>query len=639
MSDQPVHNPRDRGIVAGLSVFAIAVFLFIHFRHPEIFQRALIDYDDRIYIKPIGALTLGDYFGTWMRNPENFAFPLRDMTFFIDFAIQRATGVATFWLTNALFYLAVMAVFYRMFRDSLAHLRGWPLALILFIAFHPALIEMVQWASNRKHLMVGLILSLASVRVLRLSRAQEYPSEKDWAFFFGAYIAAWLCWPSASLWIFAVLFIFRKKMKFDSRAGLRVLAALIMGVGAIAWTYFSHQTFVGGKEITNGSAGILRMPTFGIMAAGRAAYSFFLPYFPNFAGQQPYYRLEHIAGFIGLVMIIALLYFSVRKYRRLNIDARAPAADAFLISAALLIPPSLTVLTFVEFVWADRYLFLPAPYFVLGMALLAYPPETFQYKRGVKVTKPNSPGPILERHRVAVLVALAVFTLASAFIGARLVPLWSTGFALFSECSRTEHTPRCLVLAIEKSYDISGCRDLTPFFETARTLSARGSLPYDFSFRVQTPLYESICIAQSDLPPAAQDAALAAIYRTYESPQYAAFGEVLSLLRRGEFPLAFGRAYETYLGSQFGFADLFPKIGNLMRAQASALCELAKLNGLTKEAEDCGRRANILAQLTINATPFPAQYQWGFEQTLEAYNDGKRLKSANQGSEHVKKRR
>lgn len=620
-------KPRTDGLITSVILLAaLALFLFLHFRNPDIFRRELIDFDDQEYIKPLRTLSLAEYFGTWIRDAEHFAFPLRDMTFFLDFAFQKKTGITTVWATNALFFIATFGVLFQIFRDSLSHVRGLAVALILWLAFHPALIEMVQWASNRKHLMVGLFLSLASLRVLRLARAREYPSEKEWMAFFIAYIAAWLCWPSASLWIFAVLFIFRQKMSRDPRAVLRISTALVIGVGAIAWTYLSHQSFSGSTESTVGSAGIRRMPIFGLFALGRGTFSLFWPYFSEFAGQQPYYRLEHPAGFIGLAISAVVGALAFWRYRKLDIESRQPARDAFILAAALFLPQMTTVLTFVEFVWADRYLFLPMPYLALGLALLAFPPEILKFSRGKKVPKGIVAAPVWAGPRWVGIITIALFTFASVLVGARLVPRWSSGLALFNECSHTEKSPRCLALAVEQSFDRTGCRDLPPLFAKARQLSAEGSKPFEFTFRTQLPLYESICIAQSELPAAIKTEEFAGLYRTYESPQYAVFGEVLALLRTGDFPAAFGRANSSYLGTEFGFADLFPKAGNLLRAQASALCELAKLRGEEKKSDDCRLRAAILGQLTANARENTAQFQWAFNQSIEAFNEGKKVK-------------
>lgn len=626
---------RTEGLITtSVVIAALAVFLFLHFRNPDIFRRELIDFDDQEYIKPLRTLPLTDYFGTWIRDPEHFAFPLRDMTFYLDFAFQKVTGVTSIWATNALFFIATFAVFFRMFRESLSHVRGLALALLLWVAFHPALIEMIQWASNRKHLMVGLFLAIASMRVLHLSRRREYPSDREWVWFFIAYIAAWLCWASASLWIFAVLLIFRDKFSKDPRAALRIGTALVIGVGAIAWTYFSHQSFSGSNGSTSGAAGTWRVPIFGIFALGRAAYSIVWPYFPDFAGQQPYYRIEHTAGYIGLGILLCVSVSAYWRYKNLSPDSRRPARDAFILAAALFFPQMTTVLGFVEFVWADRYLFLPLPYLVLGLTLLTLPAPIAVLatkKKEAKGKKPEEtlpppPSPSPFGFRKVVVISLALFTFASILVGARLVPRWSSGLALFNDCSRTEKSPRCLTLAAEQSFDRNGCKDLAPIFATARRLSGEGSKPLEFTFRTQLPLYESICIARSDLPASIQAEEFAGIYRIYESPQYAVFGEVLALLRSGDFPGAQKRAFGSYLGTEFRFPDLFPKAGNLLRAQANALCELLHLRGDDITAKDCRARSAILGQLTANARVNDAQTQWAFHQTIEAFNDGKKVK-------------
>lgn len=619
-------------VVAGVAVIALAAFLLLHFRNPEIFHRALIDYDDQTYIAPIRALSFADYFGTWMRNPENFAFPLRDLTFFFDFAIEKKTGLTPFWVTNAVLFLGTFVVFYRMFREALGHARGFALALILWILFHPALVEMVQWASNRKHLLVGLFLSVASVRVLRLARAQEYPSEKEWMVFFITYIAAWLCWPSASLWIFAVLFIFRRKMAFDSRAGLRITAALVMGVGAIAWTFLSHQTFSGSAANTVGSAGIQRIPIFGLASIGRGIFSFFWPYTPNFAGQEPYYRLEHPAGFIGLGILFTISIFSIWRYRSLDVTSRQPARDALVLAAALFVPQAMTFLTYVEFVWADRYLYLAAPYLTLGLTLLIFPPTTLVPRNKTKKVDLVAAAPLRSDWRWLILSSIGIWTLASALVAAQLTPRWSSSLKLFTDCYHTERSPRCLILAANQTFDRTGCMELSLPFSIARDLSSHGKLPFEFMFRTQFPLYESICIARSDLLPLAKRQAFAELYTAYESPQYAVFGEVLATLREGDLPGAMNQAYASYLGPNFAFADLFPKAGNLLRAQANALCELTNLAEKKKktptDADFCRQRTAILEQLTANATPDPSQYQWGFQRTVEAFNEGKTAKIA-----------
>jgi hypothetical protein len=85
-------------------------------------------------------------------------------------------------------------------------------ACVGLIALHPINVHMVEWLSNRKHLLVVLLLGWATWKALKQEVEKASPTLRDWAIYFVAYVAAWLCFPTGMLWIFWLLVVFHPEL-------------------------------------------------------------------------------------------------------------------------------------------------------------------------------------------------------------------------------------------------------------------------------------------------------------------------------------------------------------------------------------------------------------------------------------------
>src|SRR5690606_3490550 len=97
-----------------------------------------------------------------------------------DFRLSEFLGWKTFWLSNFVVYTLVLLVQLFFFRELFPGKPWWPITLVALIALHPVHLEMIQWASNRKHLLVALILSWGTLRVWRTYQAGASPNFKRW---------------------------------------------------------------------------------------------------------------------------------------------------------------------------------------------------------------------------------------------------------------------------------------------------------------------------------------------------------------------------------------------------------------------------------------------------------------------------
>lgn len=104
--------------------------ILLHFHSPANFTRPLLDYDDTEFIAPLDGMGLSAYFGDWAAKPDHYVFPLRDLTFALDFKLSRLLHVQTFWLVDFAIFLLTLVAIWRIFE---LYYRGRPLLVAVCV--------------------------------------------------------------------------------------------------------------------------------------------------------------------------------------------------------------------------------------------------------------------------------------------------------------------------------------------------------------------------------------------------------------------------------------------------------------------------------------------------------------------------
>ena len=624
----------------------LLVLLFIHLGDPATFSRQLIVYDDHEFIAPLRDLSVSTYLTDYLTRPDRYAFPLRDLTFGWDFLLGRWTGKSTFWLTNLLVFVLVLGLWYRLFKQLAPKRPLLPEAMVAFVALHPVMVELVQWASNRKHLLVAAGVLLGSVRAFDLYRRKAAPSPRDWLFFLACYVAIWLCWPSGVLWILWVHAMFWKESRRDPRRWVWLACSCATLVAALYLSGTRNSSYASAPGSFDSLASFVRAAHFGIESLGRGAFTLLVPFW-----LAPYYKLWAWQNWVGLGILLAGAVLIVRQFRRASAPRRDLVSRILLLWAALFVPQGLVFLTYSNFVWADRYLNLTVPLVALVVVLLwidptADPEKAVARKKSKRAPKAASAShapvtaPVGPARWVPAGILLAA-TPVCAVLSASLVPAWKTDVALFDRCVRTEGSPACVQLAIEKHFDLNECADLEPLLAKARQLSAQSPWPYESSFRTQVPLYEGFCLAAGKAPYEKKLQELQEIWKRYPVPYYSIPGEILIHLSSRNTASAYERAYATYLDPSTLIPEAAPKLMSILRGQAEALCTLAQMLPLQpgsaaadpQAAQGCRVRLEQFDRRTVGVGTTQQQIGWAFQRTLAAFNQSSQKPATATGRE------
>lgn len=602
-----------RGILPATAALFVVLGV-IHFYDPAIFQRPLLDYDDVTLVAPLEGMSLSVYVKEWLLGPDHYAYPLRDLSFALDFELSRLLGFKTFWLTNFLLYLFTLVVLVRIFG---LYYRSRPYLVtgcLGLIALHPINLQMIQWVSNRKHLLVALILGWGTWRALERQVRKTAPTARDWLTYFAVYVAAWLCFPSAALWIFWVLFLFRSDLARRRDRGIPLWAAAI----AIAGLAYVATTLVNSDYRTRPGVEAMRQPVlFALQSSGRAVFNLLVPF-----RIEPYYRLGHSFNWIGLALVPVASWWIYRRLRALETARRWLFAQFMVLAAALYIPNAKVFLRYTEFVWSDRYLHACLPYLVLAALILLVEPVSAPGDEQavlVKGSVDDHESAAAQRVRRLLVVAFAAVAGAYVVLDWMAVPRWKDGLTLFTSCAREEESSKCVAMAIDKAFDRGGCALLPGLMEMARQIAPSMVSVADHDFRAEVPVYEALCVAELQETREQKLQKIEALRAIYSVSDHLMLGTILVHLQQRDHQAAFEVALATYFNPKVPLPNASPKIINMIRGQGEALCILREV---VAQDRSCWSALETFNRRVLDVTVNQNQVQWTFGRSMVAYNSG-----------------
>lgn len=582
-----------QGISAALVVVLLAL---LHFHSLANLRRPLLDFDDTEFIAPLDGMSLSAYVDDWAAQPDRYVFPLRDLTFALDFKLSHLLGFQTFWVVDFVIFLATFLAIWRIFG---IYYRGRPLlvaACVGLVALHPLNVHMVEWLSNRKHLLVLLILAWATCKALKQDADKTTPTVRDWIVYFVAYVAAWLCFPTGMLWIFWLLFLFYPRLR-STKGRASVLAG-----GALAIAGLGYYLTVAANASYQSKAGVETSPLrFAVDSTGRAVFNLLVPF-----QLQPYYRLGDVRAWIGLGILLVLVGVAVHRLRKVSAERRRLFLHILLLAVAFYVPNAKVFLGYSEYVWSDRYLYGSLPFLVLGALVLLVEPGS-EARRGR--TKARWLGAA-----ATVIVALVYLVL-----GWLLVPRWQNGRVLFETCAREEMARKCVAMAVEKNFDKGGCVLLPELLGLAHELAPAAENTVDHSFQSEIPVYDALCIASEIRPVEEKLREIDGLRSVYNMTDFLMLGQILVRLQSRDLQNALATAYATYFDPALPMPNASTKIINMMRGQGEALCVISELVGHDKS---CWNALEVFKARVSDTVLKPKQTEWTFNRTLTAFNTG-----------------
>ncbi len=463
-----------------VSWIIIALGLTLHLCAPKIASRDLLVLDDTLFIAPLEHLSLADYFLTWLPSANNYAFPLRDLTFFADFSLTKILGFKTFWLVNIAWFALILALVKRIVDTVIPRWPRTKVAIMAICALHPINGEAVQWLTIRKHLMVATFTALA-VNLLLDIRAKSRPIP-NWAlgivlFLYLAGLGSYPTGVAFFVWVFWFLW-FDERIHKKQLLAFTGLAALL--AGAYTW-WTSHQnsdyssTFLNINDVFSRGFSITK---YTILSLGRGVFQLIWPM------RQGFYFNEHsITSYVGLAFLglITWIFLHARKVCANQIQLTVPQrfrSRTFAILAALLFAPQfLFVIMRDDFIMADRYLFVPLPYILVALAL---------WLKGLTEAWLT--------HRKGIIIA-TLFALSYVVQTLRAVKAWESTETVLQQCATTENSDRCNSHLLEHTFNTKSCEGAVPLLFRHRLRVASSAELRRANFGKEVIFFEALCIA------------------------------------------------------------------------------------------------------------------------------------------------
>jgi hypothetical protein len=526
-------------------------FVLLHLVVAKPFHRPLIDLDDRAFVGTLQGVSVYQYFQGWMWRPNALAFPVRDLTFLFDTELSRTVGLQTYLLTTSALFVAYALLF-----------------ILTIVVMHPANLEIVQWVISRKHLLVGLFLIYAVVRVEAASDNQEPLTPKTWTALFVLNALAifshptgvlFPLWAAASLW---------KRARATS---LIPLLTFLAASAVVSGLWLQHVTEDNGDyrglvdQTGYAVEGSGEKLVYLVLGLGRATWQLFWP-----ATQAVYFNIESYKNRVGfalfLAMLAALFWLARQAYRSagMRIEGRLRRGLSHLALAALLFAPEAAfVMRRNDFVIADRFLFLSLPYLLAGICEIAAAARANWSSISLK----NS--------------ALGGATLAFLYWmpAAAAAPRWQSEKLLYQACVDSEGSDRCYFHHVSKLLE-GGCWEVAKQYpQLEAELTSSVSRPHSL-YRGEGGLVLSLCTATATgQPPQIREKELDALAGKGATDESLAFARNLLSIEEGKPVDALYRTTTLFLTSGANTTHMSQAMLGCVLGQFEALSALPELQG------------------------------------------------------------
>jgi len=550
-------------------------------------------------------LTWKDYWSHWLPNRLNYAFPLRDVTIFFDVSLKNVLGNSTFWISNFIYFLCGQLFFISIIRRRFNRHHFMMLFAIVFLLFHPLQIELIQWVTCRKYLVGFIPIALGTYL---FDKWMDKPiTHRKLLMFFALWLMSLAAYPTAVFWIFWILWGYYAR---DSNKNKIKLYATIGGLVS-----FGYLAVVGDatpelnaaiKQITFGEKSFF----FAYNALGRGIFNFIFPFkLAAFYDEHNPINRVGLAIFAGIILGLIILFQLVKKNQ--NLKKEFITGIYWIAGGSLfLIPIANTILSFPDFMLADRHFYMSLPFFIIGICHFI---QAIPDGKKIRHDQPkawNSP------KKAAVFMGLSIWIIAAILVSYQRVPLWRDAFQLMNDCSAREQAPKCYSQAIRNKFFQNNCLAVETLIKNAAVKYR--DVKFSQEFKVEIPFFHSTCIAfQFDKKPSQKAYEIDRLQTFYGDSPEVIFALTLTLLEEGNRDGAFKMASQYY----FGKLDLGPiqatqTITGIYAGQISALCELAP-------SSECSNKIQHFLNLHPTVSHQQAAVNWGYKITTSMAIRGK----------------
>ena len=164
--------------------------------------------------------------------------PVRDLTFFIDLAIYRATGIVTFATINVLLWgIACFLLLKLLERTVPDHKKNTAIFWVLTFAAYPLFSQAVPWGMARKHILAFPIFLACTHAFL-----DWLEGKTSWLKVYILYVAATLSHPLTLLWPLWAAFHYRVSGKEITRESKKILTIFSVTTISLLFTHFAYYT-------------------------------------------------------------------------------------------------------------------------------------------------------------------------------------------------------------------------------------------------------------------------------------------------------------------------------------------------------------------------------------------------------------
>ncbi len=595
-------NPNRKWALACLWVIIVLAAAALQWSDGNFLARNLIDYDDFEIIRPMLKLDWHGYWNDWLPERTNYAFPLRDLTHFFDLRLALLTGmnpgtdsnIGVAWVTQFTLFAGALAFHLAVFSRVLSGRLLWIALPFAVYALHPLQTETLQWLTCRKYVVPGLFIAAGALLFVRW-RSQPLTWQRLGTLML-LWVAALLGYPTAALWMFWLFFAL-----WLWGHPIRQLAPWAVASTVICIAYLAYVGS-GTGEVNAGLTSVLNNSGkawfFGTNALGRGFWNLLFPYW-----LAPYYNelsWRNTAGLATLGLAGLALVVKVLKNHPQNSGNVREGITWISLALVLLIPTANTILTFHDFMLADRHLYLSLPYLVLGGAVL------LRSAVKQKTQDPNHPTPIVSAPAAIALALAAVWLGFGAKTVTEYVPLWRNSYTLMEACALGEASPRCHSQAIRRLFFKDKCNLTSHIIESSAQVYKKTPPPWALEFRTEVPFFHASCLALA--AKRSTDEKIQQIDNLSEFYGESAdiiFGLVLANLEKGDLKAALALAGQYYMGPlDKGPIFVTNSLLGAYRGQIEGLCRLDPFGSCPTAL----KRFNELHPATAN---FIGSVNWG----------------------------
>ena len=538
-------------VLLGLALLLCAIHLWI----PSPFTRPLLDLDDLTYVGALDNMTIGTYFSERLWQADSLSFPVRDLTYLFDFHLSKALGVKTFIMTSTLLFCVYVFAAWNLFKRIVSP--ALALTLTALLALHPINVEVLQWVISRKHLLASLFAIIAVILTIDTKAKTGVVPGKVFAGLILLYALSLLSHPPAMFlpaWIVWILWPQCKKSPMKLYCFILSSAAF-----ALWWLSFqsSHNRDYSVGENPETDLFSLKF-TNGVLGLGRAVWQLVAP-----IQQAIYFDVTQPQNALGLCVLVALSFLLLRHSKKSGLRS-----GTYLLFLGLLFFLPQLAFTFGrnDFTMADRFLFMPLPYLLVGASLCLKSPQEWSET--------------IKNNRSRWIFGLGCLCLVFTVITANASLLWRNELPLFKHCVRQTGSDRCWWHYSRELFKV-GCPMVTEEYDRMKEeLKNRASNPVAL-YPPDGALILSTCETTAyNISNTEKTAEIDALANLGATPQALTFSRNLLSIQEGNLTTAYKRTIESFLQSTVDPTKFSVAILGVIEGQLRALCEVPSPTGI-----------------------------------------------------------